>query len=120
MRRARSKLCVAISAATPVWLDQLQQLVEDVRGRLGIEVAGRLVGQQQPRRVGERARDRRALLLAARQLRRTVIEPLAEPHHARAAAVARFAAARLLEPAIICGMTTFSSAENSGSSWWNW
>ena len=22
--------------------------------------------------------------------------------------------------AIICGMTTFSSAENSGSSWWNW
>ena len=43
-------------------------------GRLGVEVAGRLVGQQQRRVVDERARDRDALLLAARELIGVVVQ----------------------------------------------
>ena len=45
--------------------DQLEQLVEDVCRRGRIEVAGRLVRQQQPGRIGQRARDGGALLLAS-------------------------------------------------------
>jgi hypothetical protein len=48
-------------------VDPVQQLHDPDRG-LGVEVAGRLVGQQQRRVVDERARDADALLLAARQL----------------------------------------------------
>ncbi len=33
---------------------------------------------------------------------------------------ARFLAVPRSTPAIICGSMTFSSAENSGSRWWNW
>ena len=56
-------------------LEQVQDLV----ARLAIEVAGRLVAQQQ-RRVGDDgARDADALLLAARELARIVVHPLAEP-----------------------------------------
>ena len=43
-------------------------------GRLGVEVAGRLVGQQQRRVVDERARDRDALLLAAGELVGEVVQ----------------------------------------------
>ena len=41
--------------------------VHDLERQIGIEVAGRLVGQHEVRLVDERARDRHALLLAARQ-----------------------------------------------------
>ena len=111
---------MAISAATPVcWISSSSSWKTSAEV-LRIEVAGRLVGQQQPGRVGERAGDRRALLLAARELRRPVIEPLAEPQHAEQLAgplLGRRAAARRGSSA---ACTTFSSAENSGSSWWNW
>ena len=51
---------------------QPQELIEhDLRGCL-IEIAGGFVGQDQGRPVGERAGDRDALLLAARQLARPV------------------------------------------------
>ena len=51
----------------------LEQQVDDVAAGRAVEVAGRLVGQQDRRVVGERARDRDALLLAARELRRIVM-----------------------------------------------
>ena len=51
---------------------QLGQRVEHVLGGARVEIAGRLVGQQDARRVGDRARDRDALLLAAGELRRAV------------------------------------------------
>ena len=51
----------------PRAVDAVQQLHDPDRG-LGIEVAGRLVGQQQRRMVDERARHRHALLLAAGEL----------------------------------------------------
>ena len=44
-----------------------------------VEVAGRLVGEHQWRAIGERARHRDPLLLAARQLGRTMVEPLTQP-----------------------------------------
>ena len=51
------------------------QQSQDLLARLGVEIAGRLVGEQQ-RRVGDDgARDRDALLLAAGELARVVLRP---------------------------------------------
>ena len=50
------------------WLSVREHLVGGAR----VEIAGRLVGEQDARRVGDRARDRDALLLAAGQFRRPV------------------------------------------------
>ena len=47
---------------------QLRQRVEHMVGGARVEIAGRLVGQQDARRIGDRARDRDALLLAAGEL----------------------------------------------------
>ena len=80
MRAASSGLCVAISAASPVLAHEVQQHLEDPGRGLRVEVARRLVRQQQPRPVGERARERHPLLLAARELRRPVVQRGAEPH----------------------------------------
>jgi hypothetical protein len=46
-------------------LPQLFQEIDDVRFRILVEIAGRLVGEQQPRRVDQRAGNHRAPLLAA-------------------------------------------------------
>ena len=54
-------------------VDPVDQLHDPDR-RLGVEVAGRLVAEQQRRVVDERARDRDALLLAARQLVGVVVQ----------------------------------------------
>ncbi len=80
-------------------VERLQQ-VEDLVARLAIEVAGRLVAQQQ-RRVGDDgARDADALLLAARELARVVIGPLAEPDDRQ----------RRLHPLLALGRRRASSA----------
>ena len=63
-------------------VDPVDQLHDPDRG-LGVEVAGRLVGQQQRRVVHERARDRDALLLAARELVGVVVELGREPDQAQ-------------------------------------
>src|ERR1700687_5936501 len=44
-----------------------------------VEIAGRLVGEEDLRIVGERPDERDALLLAAREPRRSVAEALGEP-----------------------------------------
>ena len=54
-----------------------QQIADGGAGAL-VEVAGRLVGEQQLRPVHERAGEGDALLLAARQLVRVVVQALAE------------------------------------------
>ncbi len=48
------------------------------RPGLGVEVAGRLVGEDQGRALGERTRDRHPLTLTARQRARAVVEPMSE------------------------------------------
>ena len=50
----------------------------DADGRRGVEVSGRLVGEQDQRTVHERARDRHPLLLTTRQLGREVVGLLRE------------------------------------------
>jgi len=47
--------------------------IHDVPAVGAVEIAGRLVGQQDRRIVGQRPRQRHALLLSARQLRRVVM-----------------------------------------------
>ena len=56
----------------------LQQQVEDVPAVRAVEVAGRLVGEDQRRIVGQRPRDGDALLLAAGQLRRIVMPAIVQ------------------------------------------
>ncbi len=91
---AMSMLWVAMMAASPGGAHQLIERGEDVVGGVDVEIAGRLVGEQDARRIGDRARDGDALLLAARKLRRPVRQPVLEPQIAQqlGAALARFAA----------------------------
>src|SRR5688500_7510709 len=59
---------------------QLVEQREDLGARLRVEVTGRLVGEQARRIRDERARDRDALALAARELIRQVVGAVCEPH----------------------------------------
>ena len=97
-----------------------QQFLEDQAGGADIEVAGRLVGQQDARRIGQGAGDRHALLLAAGEAAGPVVLAAPAGRSWPAAPVPRSRAAARGVPAASCGSTTFSSAVNSGSRWWNW
>src|SRR5262245_36249968 len=57
---------------------QRKHQVDDEAACLAIEVAGRLVGQQEVRLDDEGAGQRHTLLLAARQLARIVAEPMSQ------------------------------------------
>ena len=59
-------------------LVQAPQQLEDLVARLRVEVARGLVGDQDLRVGHDRARDRDALLLAARELPRVVVHPVGE------------------------------------------
>ena len=86
-----------------------------------VEVARRLVGDEQRRIVRERARDRDALLLAARRSRRQLVGLVGHPdfveqrHRAR-----RSARADVPRPAKSIGSITFSTTVSVGRSWKNW
>ena len=72
----------------------VEQQLDDLLAGLAVEVAGRLVGEQERRIVGQRAGDRDALLLAAGELRRIVMAAVGkadfgEQRVARAPGVAR-------------------------------
>ena len=54
------------------------QKVDHLPARSGVEVAGRLVGENDQRALGDRARDRDPLALAAGQHRRAVRQPMPE------------------------------------------
>ena len=79
-------------AALAVELEE--QLVDRLAGR-AIEVAGRLVGEQQRRLEHHRARERHALLLAAGQLARPVREAVREADAAEDVGGASCARARI-------------------------
>jgi hypothetical protein len=70
-RCASSGSCVTIRMVVPLALICSSRSIT-LRAICRVEVAGRLVGQQHFRRTGQRAGDRHALLLAARQLGRVV------------------------------------------------
>jgi acyl-CoA thioesterase-1 len=58
---------------------EVEQQIRHRLAGLAIEIAGRFVGEQQLGRAGEGACDRDALLLAAGQLARVVLEAMAQP-----------------------------------------
>ena len=99
----------------------LEQQREHVLGGVRVEIAGRLVGQDQAR-AGWPARGRSPPAAARRRTAgpgggrgaAARPEPLEQRRGARLAPRAR------LRPAISCGIATFSSAVKSGSRWWNW
>ena len=78
---------------------QAREDPQDVLGGVRVEVAGRLVGEDQ-RGVGhDRPRDRDPLLLAAGQLGGLVVQAVGHPHRARARASARRRRSAPLSPA---------------------
>ena len=58
---------------------ELAQELEDLGARAAVEVAGRLVGEDDRRVAGDRASDRHALALSAGELVRPVVRARAEP-----------------------------------------
>ena len=75
--RAIAALCVMTTVVVPSSrVDARERLEHDDAGG-DVERAGRLVAEQHRRPLGDRARDGDALLLAAGELRRKVIEPVA-------------------------------------------
>ena len=99
---------------------EAEEHVEDPSRGLGVEVAGGLVGEEELRAVGERPRDGDALLLAAGELGRAMLEAVAEADGFEELAGAGGGGGARRVPAARCGRATFSRAENSGSRWWNW
>ncbi len=71
-------LCVITAVVVPSSRFTAVSASSTMRPGLGVERAGRLVAQEHVGPLGDGPRDRHALLLAARELRREVIEPLAE------------------------------------------
>ena len=86
---ARNTTRSAYDAATGSWVTMTMvwpnsshgaaHEAEDLGAGARVEVAGGLVGEDDPGPRGERAGDGDALLLAAGELRRAVAEPVAEP-----------------------------------------
>ncbi len=75
--------CVATMAVTPSLAHQAPQQTHDSVAGLRVQLAGRLIGQQQRRLVGQRAGDGDPLLLATRQLVRPMVRPIRQPHQAQ-------------------------------------
>ena len=94
------------------------QELEHRRAVLGVEAAGRLVGEDQLRVVDERASEREALLLAAGELVREVIGDGPEPELVDQPRRAPRAAAGA--PGRRVGSRTFSAPLSSSISWNCW
>ena len=59
------------------------QQIDDLFAGLEVEIAGRLVREDDGRVIGQRARDRHPLLLASREFERFVPDAVAEAHQAQ-------------------------------------
>ena len=87
---------------------------------VGVEIARRLVGEEETGPAGERARDRDPLLLASGKRARPVVPAVGETDAVEQLRGALPRLAGLPCPRSGAGNATFSSAVNSGSRWWNW
>ena len=98
--------------------DEIQEFGEDDVGGGSSRLPVGSSASTKRRAVGQRAGDRDALLLAARQFGRAMVEPLAETERGQqfGGASAGFAGSA---PWMSCGRMTFSIASKSGSRWWN-
>ena len=82
----------------------------DLLPGLGVELAGRLVGQQQPRPVRQRAGDRDPLLLAAGELVGPVLRPRLRGPTSSSSSATRRSRAFGSAPTMRSGTSTFSAA----------
>ena len=117
-RAASAGSWVTSASVAPRSRGQREQEIDDrAPGRL-VEIAGRLVGDQQrgPRR--QRARERDALLLAARELGGIMAAAARRGRPAPVPLAARAKASRA--PASSSGAATFSSAVIVGMRWNDW
>ena len=101
--------------------DRLAELSLSVRSSASIssalfavEVAGRLVGDDDLRVGDDGARDRDPLLLTAGELPRVVVHPVLRGRRARAPPATRSLALRLREAVSSSGSSTFSTAVSTG------
>ena len=78
--RATSGACVAIKSVLPASRVSSSSSVEHGVPGVLVQVAGRLVGQDQQRVVRQRTGNGHALLLAARQLVGIGVDPIAQAH----------------------------------------
>ena len=76
---ASSGSCVTSTSVVLRGAIDVEQQVDHLLPGRAVEIPGRLVGEQHRRVVGERAGDRDALLLAARELRRVMVAAIGEP-----------------------------------------
>ena len=76
--RASSRLCVTSTSAvsSSSFISKIRSTT--VAGGFGIEIAGRFVGEKNVRAIDEGASQRDALLFATAQLRRIMIQPIAQ------------------------------------------
>ena len=77
-------LCVMIDGRGAELTVDRRERIEHDDARGDVERAGRLVAQQHVGPLGDGARDGHALLLAAGELRREVIEPMVQADEAQA------------------------------------
>jgi hypothetical protein len=103
-----------------VVLGQAGQDVEDERGVLDVQVARRLVGQDDCRLVGEGAGDGDPLLLAPREVGPQAVELVPEPTESSRWAARSSICFGESRPSLRIGIMTFSSAVNSSIRKWNW
>ena len=94
-------------------VDEPPQQAHDRLRPCGVELRGRLVGDQQPRLVREGAGDRDALLLAARELLRAMVHPVGEVDEPQQLAHAP-SAPRRVDRRRRSGTSTFSAALRIG------
>ena len=110
--------CVTSTSVVPRSSMAGEQQIDDLLAGALVEIAGRLVGDQD-RRIGrQRARQRDALLLAAGQLRRIMMQRARRVRPRPARARARSSASAT--PASSSGTATFSSAVMVGMRWKDW
>ena len=72
--------CVTISSARFSCFASPRKQLEDLRADMGVEVRGRLVGQEDRRHADQGAGDRHALLLSAGEVTRQETGPVGKPH----------------------------------------
>ena len=119
-RAASSRLCVTYSTALPSSRASPRRRSITALAALLVEVAGRLVGEEEPRAAQERAAERDALHLAAGELLDRVPRARRRGPRARGARARAAAASRSGSPATSAGTSTFSETERCGSRWKNW
>ncbi len=71
---------VTIEQRPGLALGEVAEELEDLVADVAVEVGGRLVGEQDRRRAGQRAGDRHALLLPAGEVARQKVAAVRKPH----------------------------------------